>query len=392
MPMQGFSLHPNVYSTGAAPGLIRMLEQIWVRENEAGKGTFYIIAGFGNYNGGVRFFEIFREHIEKGGKVVAFFAGSPSQKLTSKQVVEQLLEIGAEVHLVNRKRLVHAKCYGTSSARGERLVVSSGNFTGPGMGQNVEASVILDPKTTKEMGFSWRDLVKGLEAQDWDRYTPKLDDPTAPGWKLLYDEFASDVTIDESEETTMVLTLGHADTARIQADPGTDAGKGTQYFWISKDSYGFFPPLTIRNQRGEKATFSCLVTMHYMDLGTTDKKCRVTFEAENNLDFRLGTGPLRYTKKAEEGDLAAVSRVGEDEYELRIIKQGSAAFARLRPYAIYDIGHEGKKYGYIDNDDFEDVIGSRLPSTSLTGAFTLYDPRRRGREARTVDAGLFEDD
>jgi hypothetical protein len=50
--MQGFSLHPNVYSTPNATGLIRMLEQIWVRDQEPGVGTFFIIAGFGNYNGG----------------------------------------------------------------------------------------------------------------------------------------------------------------------------------------------------------------------------------------------------------------------------------------------------------------------------------------------------
>jgi len=58
--MQGFTLHPNVYSTGQAPSLIRMLEEIWVREQPLGTGTFYIISGYGNYNGGVRFFEVFR--------------------------------------------------------------------------------------------------------------------------------------------------------------------------------------------------------------------------------------------------------------------------------------------------------------------------------------------
>ena len=79
--MQGFSLHPNVYSTGHAPGLIRMLEQIWVREREIGNGTFYIVSGYGNYNGGVRFFEVFRQHVKNGGKLVVFLAGSTSQKL-----------------------------------------------------------------------------------------------------------------------------------------------------------------------------------------------------------------------------------------------------------------------------------------------------------------------
>ena len=55
----------------------------------------------------------------------------------------------------------------------------------------------------------------------------------------------------------MLLTLSHADTARIQASPGSAAGKGTQYFWLSKDCYDFFPPLTILNHRGTKSTYSC---------------------------------------------------------------------------------------------------------------------------------------
>jgi hypothetical protein len=365
--MQGFSLHPNAYATGQGSSLIRMLEEAWVRDQPAGSGTFYIVSGFGNYNGGVRFYEVFRDHVSKGGRVVAFFAGSSSQKLTSKQLAEELLGLGAEVHIVNRKRLLHAKCYGASAQDGERLVVSSGNFTGPGMGQNVEASLILDRATTRAMGFSWQDLVGALLGQRWDRHTLTLQDPNAPGWRLLYDEFAGGVVFDESEESTLVLTLGHADTVRIQAAPGTTAAKGTQYFWLSKDCYGLFPPLTIRNRRGRKATFSSLVTMHYMDLRVTDRRCRVTFEAENNLDFRLGTGPLRNMRIADVDDLAAVSRVADSAYELCIFKRDSPQDRQLRPYAITYIGHQGKRYGYISNDDFSQIIGARLPRDRRDG-------------------------
>jgi hypothetical protein len=34
------------------------------------------------------------------------------------------------------------------------------------------------------------------------------------------------------------------------ANSGTDAAKGIQYFWLSKDCYDFFPPLTMINERG----------------------------------------------------------------------------------------------------------------------------------------------
>ena len=127
------------------------------------------------------------------------------------------------------------------------LVVTSGNFTGPGMAQNVEMALLLDRPTTRSLGFSWNDLVSNMLTQHWDLYQPRLDDMSAPVWKLLYDEEASTIRLDETNEVTMILRLGHADTVRINATSGTDAGKGTQYFWLSKDCYDFFPALTILN-------------------------------------------------------------------------------------------------------------------------------------------------
>jgi len=61
------------------------------------------------------------------------FAGSRRQNLTSRQVVMAMLEYGADVHVVNRKRLMHVKSYGSQERGGDMVVVSSGNFTGSGM-------------------------------------------------------------------------------------------------------------------------------------------------------------------------------------------------------------------------------------------------------------------
>lgn len=356
----GFSLHPNVYHTGREKSLLNMLEHVWVSSHKPGDGCFYLISGFANYNGGVRFYEVFRNHIKSGGKVLAILGGSTSQRLSSSQVVQELLDCGAEVRIVNRKRILHAKCYGTVSSQGQSLIVSSGNFTGPGVSQNAEASLMLNNDLVKGFNFSWPDLVKNMLAQKWDIYSPSLTAKTHPVWKLLYNEFAREVAIDESHEVTLVLRLGHNDTARIQAEPGTNAGLGSQYFWLSRDCFDFFPPLTIRNKRGEKATFSTLVNMYYADLGKNDPKTRVTFEAENNLDFRLGTGLLRYTKVAKEGDLAAISRIGESHYQLNVYKQGTMQYNALLPYTINFIGHQGKKYGFISNQEYEDLLSVKL--------------------------------
>ncbi|MCS4511890.1 restriction endonuclease [Xylophilus ampelinus] len=358
--MNELTLHPNVYATGQSKGLVNILERVWVREHTPGDGTMFVVSGFGNYNGGVRFFETFRAHKARGGNIVAVFAGSASSRLTSKQVVREMLDCGAYVHVVNRKRLLHAKCYGAQSSRGDALVVTSGNFTGPGMSQNVEMSVLLDQASTAAMNFSWGSLVDSMLAQNWALHQPTLADLTAPAWQLLYDEQATDVVLDDTGEVTMLLRLSHSDTARIKAARNTTAAKGTQYFWLSKDCYDFFPPLTIRNERGHKATYSCLVTMNYIELGRVDNQCRVTFEAENNLDFRLGTGPLRYSGLADEGDLAAISRVGEKNYEMRLYPQGSAGYRALMPFAVNFIGHQGKQYGFMPNSEFNAVAGVRV--------------------------------
>lgn len=180
--MNELAVHPNVYATGRSKGLLAMLETLWLREQPAGDGTMYIVSGFANYNGGVRFYP--------------------------------------------------------------------------------------------------------------------------------------------------VLRLGHADTARINAAPGTKADKGTQYFWLSKDCYDFFPPLTILNRRGRKRTYSSEVSVYFNDLQQTST-VRVTFEAENNLDFRLGTGPLRRTGLAARDDWAALSRTGDSHYELRLYRQDSPVATAL---------------------------------------------------------------
>lgn len=354
--MNYFSLHPNVYATGQPKGLVDMLVETWVKNNSLGNGTMFLISGFANYNGGVRFYEVFEEHISKGGKVIAIFGGSTSQRLASKEVVEELLQRGVIVYVINRKRILHSKLYGRVSDSGETLIVSSGNFTGPGMSQNIESSLYLDEQTTSNMSFSWEDLVNNMLESKWQTHHFDGLNPGNPGWNLLYNERAASIVLDESQEITLLLTLSHSDTSRINAERGSKKGKGTQYFWLSKDSYDFFPPLTIRNSRGYKATYSCIINMYYKDLDLTDNNCRVTFEAENNADFRLGTSKLRYTGIAEEGDIAAITRKSENDYELKIYKKNSEEFNVLDKYTINYIGNRGKRFGYLSNEEFYKII------------------------------------
>ena len=353
-----FLFQPGVYSTGASHSLLHMLDRMWLKDHNVGNGCLFIISGFANYNGGVRFYPSFLDHTRKGGKIIAVLGGSASQRLSSLQVAEALLGCGVELFVVNRKRLVHAKCYGVVDERGEELIVTSGNFTGPGMSQNVEAAIRIDQERISGMGFSWDDLLENIFAQGWDVY--KLDQPDMssklnPGWSLLYDEVRDTVKLDDSQMVSMVVLLSHADTARIQADPGTNAEKGTQYFWLSKASFDFFPALTEKNKRGTKNTYSCDINLNYIDIGIT-QRAKVTFEADNNLDFRLGTGAYRRTKVAEERDLAIITRLSEYDYEIRIIRKNDLIYTKLLSYATQYIGNFGKRFGYIDNETLLTII------------------------------------
>ena len=354
--MLNYTIHPEVYHTnGNYKGLVNMLEDVWVRNHTPGEGSMYLISGFSNYNGGVRFYDTFKNHIDAGGSVTAVLGGKTSQRLSSKQVVEKLLEIGVDVNIVNRNRLLHMKCYGVAGAE-DSLVISSGNFTGPGMSANVEASLMATGKHISEMNFSWEPLIENLLNQRWDYHKPTLQDREAPAWALLYDESGRAMAMDDNQKNTLIMTLSANDTSRIEGRVTV----GTQYFFLSKYSYDFFPALTILNNRGRKRTYSALIKLHYKDIDVVDDTCRVTFEAENNLDFRLGTGKLMRTGLAREGDMVALSRIGESEYELRIYKQETDTYNNLKEYAINFIGNRGKVYGYVDNKQFERLAEVRL--------------------------------
>ncbi|MDR9498378.1 MAG: hypothetical protein RI556_04315 [Hydrogenovibrio sp.] len=358
-----FCVHPNIYQTGSFSKLLSLLEILWIKDTQSGDGTIYIVSGFANFNGGARFYRVLSQHVQDGGQVVAILGGSTRQRLSTKQVVDALLDCGAKVFLINRKKLLHAKCYGwKSAAEGlQSLVVTSGNFTGPGMSLNIEASVLIEDDHLAKNGFDWESLVDNLFQQNFQIIECSKDQKD-PCWKLLYDEESKRPRKIEAEEPqdefdeSLIVTLGHADTARIQANPGTNASKGSQYFWLSKDCFDFFPPLTIRNDRGIKGTLSCKIDLTYIDLQKTQRDVRVTFEAENNLDFRLGTGKLRSTKLAKEGDIACLTREDERSYSLKIFRQGEKGFKELSRYATTLTGHQGKRYGFVPTDIVKDIL------------------------------------
>ncbi|EKD47586.1 MAG: hypothetical protein ACD_65C00376G0014 [uncultured bacterium] len=351
-----FLLQPDLYSTHGSSTLIDLLEKQWIDDINLGEGTIYLVSGFGNYNGGVRFYDHFKSHVDKGGHIKSLFGGSTSQRLTSMQLAEGLLNAGVQVNIVNRKHILHAKCYGYQSESKQSLIVTSGNFTGPGLSQNVEVAVSLSNESVNKIGFKWDDFFSACLKSSEGTYLPTLPVGDSVDWRLLYNEVrGQNDTVPPEEKVTMLLLLSHADTARINSRPGESSGKGSQYFWLSKSAFNFFPALTIPNERGSKPTYSTIIKVKYVDLNL-EENSRVTFEAGNNLDFRLGTGALRYSHLADEFDIAAITRRKNAFYEIRIFKKSSKHYSTLSKYLINYIGSQGKKYGYIPNDIFDSVI------------------------------------
>ncbi len=58
--------------------------------------------------------------------------------------------------------------------------------------------------------------------------------------------------------------------------------------------------------------------------------------------------------------MAAISRISEHDFEIRIIGQGTAEYDKLIPYATTFIGIRDKRIGYIANERFEIEAGLNL--------------------------------
>lgn len=362
--MNFFTLHPDVYSTHKnLTNLPDLLDHMWRDENTSDTDTWIFISGFSNYNGGVRFYDLFEDHIKKGGKVLAYLSVSAHQRLSSKQVVKELNSRGVLVILINRKRLVHSKLYGFYSDNNydpnQGLVISSGNFTGPGMNLNVESSLLMDSNTLTDMNFSWNELKSGIDNQNWQTYQLKSKyDDNASYEDLLYDEnkFSSFTKKDELEKEYLITTLSRNDTSRIEGR----VVKGTQYIWLSKNTVGYFPPLLIRNKRGYKKTYSAEFKISYPQLNQWNLNSRVTFEAENNMDFRFLTKKVVYkTKIAYPKDLVVIKRISSNKYNVIFVSSSTKEYVELNAYANRFIGHRGKRYGFISKENYDNIVGKR---------------------------------
>lgn len=360
MTSPGFTVHPDVYSTFQEHrDLASILEQLWSRLSP--NSTIFIASGFANQSGVLTIAKKLDQHTDSGGDVRCYLAGSPHQALASEQAVKELLRSGATVRLLNRKKIFHSKLYGIVEEAGDSLVITSGNLTGNGLSLNVEASLVAGPDFTDSIDFSWFHWERCLiDEFNWHEPLPEtINDDTDPAWQLTYDEQRTpqvrppgDEEAEGQRDEVLALTLVHTDIARIQ-DPDYP---GTPYFWLSRYHATYFPPLQDRTRPDATTTFSTDISVEFIDVGETRDDISVTFEAYNNLDFRLLVSPLRATGLADEGDIAVIARETDTDYKLKIIRQGSQAGHRIRPYLIHEIGNQGKRYGWVPRNEIDDEL------------------------------------
>lgn len=336
----------SAYATSTHKDLAHLIDESWADAPRA--STIYAASAFVDSNGVLPFVKRLREHVNDGGEVKCFFGGSASQSMLSRQAAEELLNNGAQLYVLNRKKIFHAKMYGFSGG-GQELIVTSGNWTGNGIGLNAESSLRMRGETLERSGFDWEEWEAALlDRFDWYAMTEAaLADPDDPGWRLTFDERrrrpADLIEEDEASDEVLAFSLSKNDVNRIQ-DPEYP---GTAYFWLSRYNAGYFPPLEVRNRPDTRLrTFSTTINVDFLDV-RIKKEVTVTFEAYNNLDFRLLVGPLRATGVAAEGDIVILDRIGERDYRLKIMAEGSRDAERLRPYLVNLIGNRGKRWGMV---------------------------------------------
>ena len=363
-----FVTQPNsVYSTGPHGDLRDALRSVWGKELKT-KNHWFVVSGFCYLNGVLQIRDLISQHVrEYDGTCTVILGGSPNMKMSSKEAVMDLLDAGARVFVINRKQIMHSKLYGSQNDTGaQSLIVTSGNLTYPGLVGNIESALVLDADLVSGIEFDWFNLVDSMLKQKWQIHE-MTEDRHNPGWNCLFDEVKSGTgEVDLYENKSMVITLSHNDIIRIK-EPET---VGTQYFFLSKDDMDFFPPLTEKNTRGWKATYKTYINISYPQLeqfieNEAHYEASVTFEAGNNLDFRLGTGVLKWKKMPwygkigiGAGDLAIISNNQDETYSIVIIPKEAKEFHKAASmYATKILSKiSDKTVGFIPEEIFKTLV------------------------------------
>lgn len=345
-----FVTQPNsVYSTGTYGNLRDALRSVWSKELKT-KNDWFVVSGFCYLNGVLQIRDLISEHVSKyGGTCTVILGGTRGMKMSSKEAVLDLLDAGAEVFVINRKQIMHSKLYGSRNVDGaQSLIVTSGNLTANGLIGNVESSLVLDADLVDEIGFDWGNLVNSILEQNWQKHKMSFD-MNNPGWDCLFNEIKDGTDeVDPYKDKSLVITLSHNDIIRIKKP---EEKVGTQYFFLSKDDMDFFPPLTVKNSKGWKATYKTFIAVKYPQLKQIHEKASVTFEAGNNLDFRLNTGVLKWKAKpwygkidVDVGDLAIITRNSDDTYSIVIVPKKAKGFHKSASmYATNYISKQSEK-------------------------------------------------
>ncbi len=137
---------------------------------------------------GLNYLKPFIEKAKKEKRNLTFFVGI-DERVTSKEALELLIEMGVETYIYNSNRYIyHPKIYMFEGEMNNRIIIGSSNLTKSGLFYNVESSILLDFTNNDTSGLKVLNQLKEYFSPLLDFSDPNIQLLTREYLKTLIDK------------------------------------------------------------------------------------------------------------------------------------------------------------------------------------------------------------
>lgn len=128
-----------------------------------------------------------KKELVKSGRNITFFVGIDEQ-ITSKESLEELLNLGIEAYIYNSKSFIfHPKFYLFEGEIKSRIIIGSSNLTKAGLFYNVESSVLMDFSSEDKSGQKVLNQLKNYFSPLFDFSSDSVDKVTKEYIEFLFE-------------------------------------------------------------------------------------------------------------------------------------------------------------------------------------------------------------
>lgn len=128
-----------------------------------------------------------KKELVKDGRNITFFVGIDEQ-ITSKESLEELLNLGIETYIYNSKSFIyHPKFYLFEGDIKSRIIIGSSNLTKAGLFYNVESSVLMDFSSNDKSGHKVLNQLKNYFSPLFDFSSDSIDKVTKEHIEYLFE-------------------------------------------------------------------------------------------------------------------------------------------------------------------------------------------------------------